>query len=126
MSQILVMTRSEPVGLDPERLRQLYAQLGEAGADNVVCRAMEELALRFSHADRMLREGRREELRKAVRSLAAIADQVGMTLLSRVAGDVGACLGGGDDVALAATFARLLRVGESSLMAIWELQDITL
>jgi len=46
-----------------------------------------------------------------------------MATLSRVAGDVETCAGNGDGVALAATYMRLLRVGERSIKAIWDLED---
>lgn len=100
--------------------------MGHAGAEDVVCRAMEELALRMAHCDRLFRAQDMAELRKSSRSLIAIADQVGMHLLARVAGDVTNCIDSGDTVALAATLGRLMRTGEGSLTAIWDLQDITI
>lgn len=108
--------------LDPYRLDALFDQLGETGAEDIVCRALEELAARLSHAERCYREGRIEDMRKSSRSLIAIADQVGMSLLARVAGDVTASIDAGDHIALAATFARLLRIGERSLCEIWDVQ----
>lgn len=126
MNQVVQMRPTEPVKVDQERLGALYSQLGEAGAEDVVCRALEELALRMSHCDRLYREDKMPELRKNARSLIAIADQIGMHALSRVAGDVTMCIDDGDRTALAATLSRLLRIGERSLTAIWDLQDITL
>jgi hypothetical protein len=52
-----------------------------------------------------------------------MADQVGMGLLARVAGDVTGCIDAGDGTALAATFARLIRIAESSLCEIWDMQE---
>ena len=48
---VLQMRPVEQVRVDQERLGILYDQLGESGAEDVVCRAMEELALRMSHCD---------------------------------------------------------------------------
>ena len=56
----------------------------------------------------------------------AIAEQIGMDVLARVAGDVTYCIDRKDTVALAATVNRLMRTGEGSLTAVWDLQDITL
>ncbi|WP_010141063.1 hypothetical protein [Oceanicola sp. S124] len=126
MDQILVLTREEPVRLDADRLRELYTRLGDVGAEDVVCRAMEEIAVRLAHTERLYRQDRMAEMRKSARSLVAIADQVGMRALSVVAEDVTRCIDAGDPVALAATLSRLLRVGERSLIAIWDLQDVTL
>lgn len=113
----------ETVRLDAGRLKQLYLQLGEAGAEDVVCRALEELATRLSMTERCHREARLEEMRKCARSLIAIAEQIGMAALARVARDVTQCIDASDRVALAATLSRLLRVGERSLDEIWDLQD---
>lgn len=116
----------ESVHVDHDCLSALYSELGHSGAEDVVCRAMEELALRMAHCDRLLRCGNYDELRKSARSLIAIADQIGMGLLADVARDVIKCVDTGDGVALAATLGRLMRAGEGSLTAIWELQDITI
>ncbi|MEI4234591.1 hypothetical protein [Roseovarius sp. D22-M7] len=122
MNQVTLLKQEERVRLDPDRLDALFDQLGETGAEDIVCRALEELAARLSHAERCHREGRIEDMRKSSRSLIAIADQIGMSLLARVAGDVTASIDAGDHVALGATFARLLRIGERSLCEIWDVQ----
>ncbi len=116
---------NESVRLDPEKLTDLYAQLGQAGAEDVVCRAIEELAVRLSHCERLWRQNDLENLRKSARSLIAISDQVGMDAMARIAGDVTAAIDGEDQVATAATLFRLLRVGERSLTAVWEQQDLS-
>lgn len=120
-----MLMQDEIVLLDPDRLGELYAQLGEAAAEDVICRAMEEMAVRLACCERMYRAEESAGLRKTVRSLAAIADQVGMHALARVARDVGYCVAHGDQNALAATLARLLRIGERSLTEIWDLRDLS-
>lgn len=117
-----MLKQDECVRLDPDRLDVLFDQLGETGAEDIVCRALEELAARLGHAERCYRERRIADMRKSSRSLIAIADQIGMSLLARVAADVTASIDAGDHVALAATFARLLRIGERSLCEIWDVQ----
>ncbi|MBU2981587.1 hypothetical protein KO498_07130 [Lentibacter algarum] len=117
---------SEPVQLDADKLEELYEQLGDSAAEDVVCRAMEELAVRLAQAERLYRAGKVPDMRKCVRSLGAIATQVGMSALTRVARDVVACIDSCDANALAAVHQRLLRTGESSLTEIWELQDMSI
>ena len=126
MEDILHMVPSETVCVDADRLSGLYADMGSTAAEDVVCRAMEELALRLAHCDRLYRAENWDDLRKSSRSLIAIADQIGMSKLARVASDVTECIDSGNKVALAATLSRLLRIGEGSLSAIWDLQDITI
>ncbi len=104
----------------------LHLQLGEAGAEDVVCRALEELAARLSHTERCYREARLPDMRKSARSLIAIAEQVGMQLLANVARDVTLCVDDGDQIAVAATLARLLRIGEHSLSEVWHTQDLSI
>lgn len=116
---------SERVRLDAERLEMLYTKLGEDGADNVLCRAMEEMAIRMKQSEKLYGAGSLRELRKTVHSMIAIADQVGLQTLVRVSGDVVNCIDTGDWVALGATFSRLVRSSDQSLTAIWDLQDVT-
>ncbi len=125
VNSICQLVQDEPANLDQNQLGELYAQLGALGAEDVVRRAMEELALRLSHAERLYRQGDLVDLRKSVRSLVAISEQIGMRKLARVAQDVSNCIKQRDDVALASTLARLLRVGERSLTAIWDMQDLS-
>jgi hypothetical protein len=126
MEHVLKIRLQETVSVDQDRLGALYAQMGETGAEDVVCRAMEELALRLAQCSRLYRAGNWGDLRKCTRSLIAIADQIGMTVLSRVAQDVTDCVDRMDETAVAATLARLIRIGDQSLSAIWDLQDITI
>ncbi|WP_255200103.1 MULTISPECIES: hypothetical protein [unclassified Sulfitobacter] len=124
--QVLQMRPTEQVCVDQERLGTLYKQLGETDAEDVVCRALEELALRISHCDRLYRTSDWQELRKNSRSLIAIADQVGLQKMAAVANDVMSAVDQADPVAIAATLTRLIRVGERSLTAIWDVQDLSI
>lgn len=121
-----MLVQTEVVRLNAGRLEELYMQLGEAGAEDVVCRALEELAVRLSHTERCHREGRLADMRKSARGLIAIADQIGMQALSRVAADVTVAADRRDPVAVAATLSRLLRIGDTSLSEVWEMQDLSI
>lgn len=126
VAKVTQIQLAEHVQVDHDRLDALYSEMDPINAEDVVCRAMEELALRMSHCERLYRAGDLDELRKASRSLIAIADQIGMKVMAQVARDVADCAQTGDHVALAATVARLIRAGEGSLTAIWDLQDVTI
>lgn len=125
VADVLDLVQSESVRLNPDRLQALYLQLGESGAEDVICRAIEELAVRLAHCERLWRTQAPAELRKSARSLIAIADQVGMTTLARVARDVTQAVDAGDRIATGATLFRLMRIGERSLTAVWDMQDIS-
>jgi hypothetical protein len=125
VTNILTVTHTEKVRLDSGKLNELYTQLGEAGAEDVVCRAIEELAVRLSHCERLWRQADLPNLRKSARSLVAIAEQIGMSAMAGIARDVTDAVDTGDQPAIAATLFRLLRVGERSLTAVWEQQDLS-
>ncbi|WP_245226965.1 MULTISPECIES: hypothetical protein [Parasedimentitalea] len=125
MANILNVIHNETVRLDPGKLSELYAQLGEVGAEDVICRAIEELAVRLSHCERLWRQNDMPNLRKSARSLIAIADQIGMSAMAGIARDVTCVIDDEDHAATAATLFRLLRVGERSLTAVWDQQDLS-
>ncbi|MFT6104424.1 MAG: hypothetical protein ACJA1E_000846 [Paracoccaceae bacterium] len=124
VSNLATLHVKEPVRLDSDRLSTLYFQLGEVSAETIMCRAMEELAVRLSELQPLLQEGDYQRLAKVSRSLIGIAEQIGMASLARVAGDVTECAMAGNLPALSATLNRLNRIGDMSLMAIWDLRDM--
>lgn len=109
--------------MDPGQIETLCNDLGPQAAEDVVCRAMEELAQRLCQLQQQAVSGPREDLHKGLRALAAIACQIGLCSLSKVAHDVMACIELGDTVAEAATLARLARIAESSLTELWEVNE---
>lgn len=126
MTDICAFFPDEIVRLEPDRLVELCLQMGERGAEDVVCRAIEELALRLGKCERLWRAQDRAGLCKCARSLIAIADQIGMTTLARVAQDVTDCADSQDPAALGATLSRLMRIGDRSLSTVWESQGLSL
>ncbi|MEO0357207.1 MAG: hypothetical protein AAF386_02715 [Pseudomonadota bacterium] len=124
MENIAVITFDEGVQLDSDQLGALYSHLGSEEADVVVCRALEELANRLSLIERSYYQSDFTGLAKATRGLVGIADQVGMKKLANVAQDVVVLAQDSDSPALAAALARLVRLGDRSLTAIWEVQDL--
>jgi len=123
VDKVTALQPAERVRLDADRLETLYTQLGARGAEDVVCRALEEIAARLARAERDYRAARFDEMRKGCRGLIGMAEEVGMARVARVARDVTACIDAGDGTALGATFARLLRIAERSLCEIWDMQD---
>ncbi len=110
------------VKVEQDRLEQLYEQLGQSGADGVVSRAMEELAIRLAKVEGCYKRGELEEMQRAARSMIAISEQIGMVTFAQVAEDVKSLAMSQDGAALAACVARLMRIGENSLLAVWDYQ----
>ncbi len=125
VEKITILEQKESVRLDPDRLKGLYRQLGDANAMDLLCRSIEELAVRLSNCERYWRQRDWDELRRCAKSLVAMSDRVGMTVLARVAQDVSHSVDAGDIVATGATLGRLIRVGERSLTVIWDQHDLS-
>jgi len=62
---------------------------------------------------------------EGVKNIVAIAQQIGMTTLARVGRDVISLIPGFDSAAYCAALARLVRIGEGSLVAVWDLQNMS-
>lgn len=125
MTAVFDLKHEENVRLDRSQLEVLYHSLGPIGADKVVNHALEEIAVALSRATKEYREGRLDDLRVSVRGLIAVAQQVGMTTLARVGRDVQELSASYDAAAFGAAMARLERIGETSLVAVWDLQDLS-
>lgn len=123
MEQVIYLPVRDQAALDSGHLFELNKKLGATVADNLICQSMEDLAVRLATAERQCRAGNVTELRKLVRQIDALGDQLGLTSLCRVARDVMGCLRGHDPVALAATVARMIRTGEASMSAVWDHQE---
>ncbi|MCI2399445.1 hypothetical protein [Aliiroseovarius subalbicans] len=124
MNAIVQLMHEETVRLDRDQLEVLYVQLGPVGADKLVNHALEELAVALARVQKQHSAGRIDEVRVGVKNMVAIAQQIGMTTLARVARDVLDLINTGDGAAYCATMARMGRIGESSLKAVWDLQDV--
>lgn len=124
MTQVCILEHDEAIQLDDDHLGALYAQLGESHADSVVSRALEELANRLSLIERSYYRQNLAALAKASKGLIGIADQIGMPGLATAAGNVSDLAQSADEPALSAALARLVRIGDRSLAAIWEVQDM--
>ena len=115
----------EKVRLDNAHLEKLYAQLGSVGAEDFISRTMEDLAVQLAKLRRCQSAGGIADVRQIAGTIAALADQIGMSMVSRVARDVAKLSTRNDGTAFEATVARLGRVGETSLMAVWDMQGLS-
>ncbi|MDP3959969.1 MAG: hypothetical protein Q8Q26_07900 [Pseudorhodobacter sp.] len=112
---IAVLRPLERLRQDAEPVAVMYRDLGTAQAEQVVTRALGELALTMSGLAHQVRAHDLADLARQLRRLQRMAEQLGMISLGLVAGDVRRCLEGGDVTAFAAVWARLMRVAERSL-----------
>lgn len=126
MATLAVLRHEEGVRFDPDRLLALYSDLGEDAAEQVMCRAMAEITGRLTEIQRLVDEGDSAALHRSGRRLIAVTERVGMLTFARVTADVLRATEAGDVVAQAATLARLLRIADRSLNAVWDAPEFSL
>ncbi|PID36416.1 MAG: hypothetical protein CR993_04925 [Rhodobacterales bacterium] len=115
----------EEVRLDREQLRVLVENMGPAAADDLVSQSMERLTELLQRTGKNYRNSNFAAMEPSLRAIIGLSRQVGMTLLARVAKDTLELCASNDVIALGATVARLERIGENSLVAMWNMQDLS-
>ncbi len=124
----MTVARLEPkerVALDRGPIEEMCRALGVERAEVMVGGAMEELAVWLSRAEKLRRTGSRDELARLVQRVVPVAERLGMVHLAKMAAELRGLCVSADDASLAAVTRRMIRVGEASLVAIWELQDLS-
>lgn len=115
----------EPARFNPGQLEQLCINMGETRAEAEVAYALQRLSALLAEVALLRDTGRRDHLEEVLAALIRDAELIGMATLARVGRHVLDCLGSGDPTALAATLARLERVGDRSIHAVWDLDDLS-
>lgn len=115
----------EPARFNPGQLEKLCDRLGELRAEAEVAFALDRLSALLDEVARLGRNGNRQQLDEVLAALVRDAHLIGMATLARAGRQVLDCLDTGDPTALAATLARLDRVGDRSIHAIWDLEDLS-
>lgn len=120
MGKLTVLGVHEPVRVDARRLGEIVGELGETAAQTIICAALEQLAAGLAAAREAALAGDMAGLAERAELLSRLAWQVGLPALASVAIDVVTCAERGDSTALAATLARMMRIGNRSLTEIWD------
>jgi len=100
---------------DAEPIALIYRSMGTHAAEEVVNRALGELALTMSGIATQVRAHNTLDLARQLRRLERMAVQLGLVSLGAVSNDARSCLEGADPTAFSAVWARLVRVAEGSL-----------
>lgn len=120
MAQISALAVSEAVRVDSRRVAEIVTELGETAAQHVIGLALEQLAAALTAVDQALDAGDLGQAVVQAERMSRLAWQIGLLSLAGVAMDLGSTAERGDMAALAAIRARLMRVGNRSLTAIWD------
>ncbi len=112
---VVALRPNDRVRQDAEPIASLYRNLGTASAEQVVTRALGELALTMAGMARQVRDHDLADLSRQLRRLQRMSENLGMISLAQVSQAVRDCLEQAEPTAFSAVWARLLRVAESSL-----------
>lgn len=112
--------------VDPARIDVLVKQIGIGAAERFVGRALEDLALILNTLERAEAAGDGRGIVSSAEALTMIAEELGLMTMAQVCCDVKCAIDQGDESAAHAIVARLMRVGERSLVAVWTEHDMSL
>lgn len=112
---VVALPVKERVQQDGEPIATIYRNLGTSSAEQVVTRALGELALTMAGLTSQVRAHDMQDLARQLRRLQRMSENLGMVSLGLVAGDVRDCLDRADVTAFSAVWARLVRIAEKSL-----------
>jgi len=126
MEKLVALRPNDRVRQDAEPIASIYRSLGTASGEQVVARALGELALTMAGLATQVRAHQMGDVARQLRRLQQMGEHLGMVSLADVTADVRYCLDVGDVTAFSAVWARLLRIAERSLAPDKTLLDQTL
>ena len=121
MTIVTMMERKECVEIDQAQLFQQFNLQADRDRHDLIFDVVEDIARILGRAETQYLKTDYDNLRDSLDSIVTLGRQFGFGHLSRVAQDVKCCVDCNDLVAVSSTFQRLLRVGEQSLFAIWDM-----
>ncbi|GAB1364974.1 hypothetical protein MASR1M32_42100 [Rhodobacter sp.] len=125
MENVTALLLRERVRQDGEAIAAIYRNLGTSTAEQMVTRALGELALAMAGIVAQVKSQDLADLSRQLKKLQGMADNLGMIGLSSVAQDARICLDRCDSTAFGAVWARLLRVAERSLATDKDFADLS-
>jgi len=124
-TNVVALRPNDRVRQDAEPIATIYRNLGTASAEQVVTRALGELALTMAGLAANVRSQEMTDVTRQLRRLQRMGENLGMTSLGLVASDLRSCLENGDATAFSAVWARLMRIAERSLASDKDMLDQT-
>ena len=121
---IVMLQCPDRVHFDPEPLRRLFSEKELHLAEEVVCRMLEDIALRLDLLQSGLAAADFAHLQKPVKRIALVARELGLVEVAIAAEHVGTCLARADGVAVEAVIARLERGFDVAVSDIWSLRNL--
>lgn len=125
MACVVDLWREEPLRFDPERLADIYVELGEDRAQDAVGRMLSELDFTLRRIKGLRRANRFSCISQSCGRISDMAAELGLSSMARVSRDVADVAARGDEIAIAATMARMERVANRSMKIVSSLHDMS-
>ena len=122
MSRVCELRLDEPLQLDSERLADMFVELGEAQATHLIALSIDRLEGLVEEVERAVTQMRAGDCVEHAGEIRALGDALGLLSLSNAASGVTLAVQSSDEVAVAATLARLQRMALRSFRIAEELQ----
>lgn len=105
----------EAFGQDANALAPFAMANDDQDRSDVICAGLEEMSRHLKWLDEDYQLNQFDRLEVRARSIVMLADQLGLRRIGQVAADVVYCLDEPDEIALAATLSRLMRLMTQAL-----------
>lgn len=122
-SAVTFLRCQSPMVLDPEPIQQILALKGEADGEAMVCRVLEDIAMRLDVLQAARIAHSFDQIAKPSRRIIRVSAQIGLTDVTQSASHVALAAAQKDGVALSATLARLERAFDVAVSEVWRYRD---
>jgi len=123
MTTVTSLRREEPAHLDVRALDLLEAALGRERSREVLEESCFDLVDKLGTIEEALHNRAHAEARALALDIAGTSARIGLDDFSLAARNLADCVAGGDLVTIAAVSARMMRLGEVSLLSLLNLTD---
>ena len=123
LPSVAVLHCRQVAQLDPDPVDHIFSVKGQAAAEEIICRVLEDIAYRLDALQVAMAAHKFEEIATPARRIVQVAGQIGLTDVSLAAGHVALAAMQADGVALSATMARLERGFDMAVTEIWNFRD---
>jgi hypothetical protein len=120
---VVVLRCPDRLQFDAVPLQRLFAAKSKDDAEAIVCRVLEEIALRLDVLQKGLALQNLAMMLKPCRKIRLVAEQIGLTEVATASDHLQICLRQADAIALAATMARLERAFDVAVNEVWNFRQ---
>lgn len=121
---VVVLSCARQPHFDPAPLIRLFELQDFHEAEEILCRTLEDIALRLDLLQRGLAAHDFQKMLQPVQRIVFVADQIGLVEVGVAATHVCTCLKQQDGIGLDATMARLERNFDIAVNEVWNFRDL--